>query len=178
MWQKLTKCYPLQLELIPLVLLILAFYIVLSNYSLLPDSIPFHFDAQGNPDDWNSKEMIFLLPSIAAVVFVLLTSFNVWFACTNDPRRLINLPEKRKEALTETQAELLRLFIGRCLFILKILILGLLTYLTWQTVEIAMDNASRLGSPFWLLTAALVIFVAYMVWKSFRLTRAPGDVSG
>jgi len=111
------------------------------------------------------------------VVFVLLTSFNVWFACTNDPRRLINLPEKRKEALTEAQTEMLRLFIGRCLFILKILILGLLTYLTWQTVEIAMDNASRLGSLFWLLTAALVIFVVYMVWKIFRLTRAPGDVS-
>ena len=119
MWQKLTRCYPLQVELIPLVLLILAFYIVLSNYSLLPDSIPFHFDAQGNPDDWNSKETIFLLPSIAAVVFVLLTSFNVWVACTNDSRRLINLPEKRKEALTGAQAELLRLFIDRCFLFSK-----------------------------------------------------------
>ena len=178
MWQKLTRCYPLQLELIPLALLILAFYIVLSNYSFLPDTIPFHFDARGNPDDWNSKGTIFLLPTIAAVVFVLLTSFNVWFACANGPKRLINLPEKRKEALTKAQTEVLRLFMSRCLFILKILIMGLLTYLTWQTVAIAMGNASRLGSPFWLLTAALVIFVAYMVWKSFRLTRAPGDVSG
>ncbi|MCD6599044.1 MAG: DUF1648 domain-containing protein [Dehalococcoidia bacterium] len=177
MWQKLTRCYPLQLELIPLTLLILSFYIVLSNYSSLPESIPFHFDAQGNPDDWNSKERIFLLPSIAAAVFVLLTSFNVWFASVNDPKCLINLPEKRKEALTEAQAELLRLFIGRCLFILKILILGLLTYLTWQTVELAMGNVSRLGSLFWLITSVLVIFVVYMVWKSFRLTKAPGDVS-
>jgi uncharacterized membrane protein len=177
MLQKLARCYPLQLELIPLLLLILAFYIALSNYSLLPDTIPIHFDAQGNPDGWCSKGMIFVGPIASAVIFILLTAFNVILAVADNPKRFINLPKKRKDALTETQAETLAIFINRCLFVLKTLILCLFTYLTWQTTQIALDKASNLGILFKLLIGIILALVGYMVWKSLRLNKMPSDSS-
>ena len=152
MWEKMRRCYPPQLELVSLFLVVLAFYIALSNYSALPDTIPTHFDANGNPDDWGGKGTIILLPIINAVSFLFLTLFCFWFAIVDDPRRFINLPSGRKatEALTEVQAENLRVFVNRSLFILKILTLGLLTYLTWQMVEVALGKASDIGLFLWL----------------------------
>jgi uncharacterized membrane protein len=175
MWQKLSRCYPSQLELVSLFLLILAFYVALSNYPLLPDTIPTHFDAQGNPDDWSNKRAIFSLPIVSAVISILLTAFNVLLAIVDNPKRFINLPKRRKEALTRAQAETLRIFVNRCLYVLKILMLCLFTYLTWQTVEIALGKASTLGIPFWLFIGALLVFAGYMVWKSLRLNKMPSN---
>jgi uncharacterized membrane protein len=177
MWEKLSRCYPPQLELVSLFLLILAFYIALSNFSLLPDVIPTHFDAGGNPDDWSNKRTIFHLPIISAVIFSLLTALSVLLAIVDNPKRFINLPRKTKEALTKAQAETLRIFINRCLFIVKILMLCLFTYLTWQTVEIALGKASRLGILFWLFIGALLVLAGYMVWKSLRLSKMPSDLT-
>jgi uncharacterized membrane protein len=158
-------------------LLILALCIALSNYSLLADTIPTHFDAQGNPDGWSNKGTIFIGPVISAVIFILLTAFNVLLAVVDNPRRFINLPKKRKEALTKAQTETLRIFINRCLFILKALILCLFTYLTWQTVQIALAKASSLGILFWFLIGALLVLAGYMVWKSLRLSKMPSESS-
>jgi uncharacterized membrane protein len=171
MWQKLSRCYPSQLELVSLFLLILAFYVALSNYPLLPDTIPTHFDAQGNPDDWSNKRAIFSLPIVSAVISILLTAFNVLLAIVDNPKRFINLPKRRKEALTRAQAETLRIFVNRCLYVLKILMLCLFTYLTWQTVEIALGKASTLGIPFWLFIGALLVFAgaASHNWWKFDL---------
>ena len=177
MWQKLSRCYPPQLELVSLFLVVLAFYIALSNYLALPDTIPTHFDAQGIPDDWSGKGMTFLSPLVNVVIFLSLTLFNFWFALVNDPKRFINLPKKRKEALTKAQGETLRVALNRCLFVLKILILGLLTYLTWQMVEIALGSADSLGLFFWFFIGALLILAGYMVWKSLRLTKTPTQMT-
>jgi uncharacterized membrane protein len=149
--------------------------VALSNYPLLPDTIPIHFDAQGNPDDWSNKGAIFLSPFVAAVIFILLTAFNVLLAIVDNPKRFINLPKKRKEALTKAQAETLRIFTNRCLFILKILMLCLFTYLTWKTVEIALGKASSLGILFWFLIGVLLVLAGYMIWKSLRLSKMPSD---
>jgi uncharacterized membrane protein len=177
MWQKLSRCYPPQLELVSLFLLILAFYIALSNFSLLPDTIPTHFDAQGNPNDWSSKRAIFLSPIISAVIFILLTTISVLLAIVDNPKRFINLPKRRKEALTKAQTDTLRIFVNRCLFILKILLLCLFTCLTWQTVEIALGEADRLGIPFWLFIGAILVLAGYMTWKSLRLSKMPSNLS-
>lgn len=163
------------MELFALILVVLTCYIALSNYSALPDTIPTHFDAGGNPDDWGSKGGIFLLPAMSAADFLFLTLLNFWFAVADDPRRFINLPGRRKslEALTKAQAETMRIFLNRSLFTLKILTLGLFAYLTWQTVEIALGRASSTGLWLWLFIGAILLLVGYMIWKSFRLVKTP-----
>jgi len=176
MWQKLSKCYPPRLELISLLLLALTFYVALSNYAALPESIPTHFNAQGIPDDWGNKGAIFLFPTLAALlIFLPMTFLNIWLAIVDDPKRLISLPKKRMEALTEAQAEGLRIFMNRSLFLLKVLILGLMGYCTWNIVEVALGRASGLGAGFFLLISAIIILSGFMVWKGFYLTRAPTE---
>ena len=171
MWSKLNRSYPLQLELIPLGLLLLTGYLVFSAYPLLPATIPKHFNIAGVPDGWGSKNEIFIYPGLNALFYLMFTVFNVWIAVAKDPRQLINLPRARKAALTDAQVEQLRVFINRVLFLLKTLMQGLNAYGAYITIEVALGRASNLGALWFLILIAILTVAGFMVWKSFSLTR-------
>ena len=173
MWQKLSKCYSPYLELIPLVLLAFTIYLALSNYATLPDTIPTHFNEQGIADDWGSKTTIFFILGLNALIYVLFTVLNIWFAIAKNPRALINLPPKWKVALGDTQLEKLRVTLNRYLFLLKIVMQGLFTYILYITIEIAWERADSLGVLFLLFILAILTVAGLMVWKAFQIARPP-----
>jgi len=144
MWQKLSKCYPPHLELIPLLLL---------------------------ADDWGSKNAIFIFPSLNAFIYILFTFVNIWFSITKDPRALINLPMKWKAAISDTQVETLRVMLNRYLFLLKIIIQGLTAYILYITIEMAWERADSLGSLFFLFILAILVVAGLMVWRTLQIAR-------
>jgi len=61
-------------ELIPIILIALAFIVGFSLYSKLPDQIPSHWNAQGEIDGWSSKNFtVFFFPGITLAVYLLMT---------------------------------------------------------------------------------------------------------
>ncbi len=169
LWQRLARCYPLVLEVIPLLLLLLTIYLVFSNYSTLPDAIPSHFNGQGMADDWGSKKTIFLFPAVVVPLYVFLSLFTAWISLVKDPKSLINLPDKTKAAISEARAEEVRIVIGRCLFVMKTLILGLMTYSVYVTIAVARGEAGGLGIPLYFILGAMLVTAVFMVWRSLSL---------
>ncbi len=167
--QRLGRCYPLSLELIPLFLIGLTVYLLAANYSSLPDTIPTHFGASGTADDWGSKSTIFIFPAMAVSLYVLTSALNAWFAVVKDPKSLINLPVEMKARLTDAQAEEVRTFISRCLFAMKTVIEGMMAYLVYMTIQVANGKASSLGIYFFLFLGAILAIAGLMVWKSLKL---------
>jgi len=167
MLRKLGRSYPPQFELLPLFLLFAGVYLAATYYPLLPSRIPTHFDFWGVPDGWGGKDSIFALPVINAVVYVIITVISVLLATVKDPRKLINLPQKRKAALTDAQVERLRVFLNQCLFALKVLIQGMMVYLIYITIEIATGRAGGLEQYWFLFIIAIGALVLHMVGKSF-----------
>jgi uncharacterized membrane protein len=163
LWQRLGRCYPTPLELVPLLLFGLTIYLVLSNYSTLPDTIPTHFNTQGVADDWGSKTTIFIFPAIAFPIYILLSVITACISLAKDPKSLINLPDRTKAAISEVRAEELRLFIGRCLFLMKTLTGGLMAYSVYATIEVARSDAKSLGVAFYIILAAILLCTAFMV---------------
>lgn len=47
-----------------------SFIFAIVIYPALPDTIPIHFNSQGEVDGWGSKATIFLMPAIALLLFV------------------------------------------------------------------------------------------------------------
>ena len=120
MWQKLRKSYPPQLELIALLVLVFTVYWVIANYAFLSETIPTHFNFQGIPDKWGSKNEILVFPIMGAFLYIVLTTLNIILAVAKDLRKYINLPSKRKAALSDVIVEELRIFLNRSLFALKV----------------------------------------------------------
>lgn len=171
MWQRLRQSYPPQFELIPLLLLFLTVYQAWSQYPLLPDRIPSHFNLQGVPDSWGGRNEVLVYPVLGAVWYVILTIINVVLASARDPRKFINLPSKWKSALTDAQAEELRVFMNRCLFALKTLLEGVAAYGLYMAIQVAFGSDTGLGMLFNLLMAALLAVVAIMLWRTFAIVR-------
>ena len=173
MWQKLSRSYPPQFELLPLFLLAVSVYLTLSAYPSLPDRVPTHFNFWSVPDGWGEKSSILALLVLNAFVYVLLTVISVLLATVKEPRKLLNLLEKRKATLTDAQAEELCIFLNRCLFALKVVVQGLMVYTIYITIEIALGRAEGLGDYWLLFIMAILAVVAVMVWRSFRIA-SPG----
>ena len=174
MWQKLNRLYPPQLELLSLVLLFFAFYMAVTAYPTLPDTIPTHFGAGGKPDDWGGKGGIFLSPGVGLGVFLLMTGITVAFALVKDPRSLINLPVDKKAVITVERAEAVRRLMSRSLFVLKAVILGMCLYLTNATIRLAEGKSDTLGVEFWFFISGIFVVVVYMLVNALRLLASPG----
>ncbi len=173
MLRKLGAYYPLQFEIIPAGVLVFIVFYALSNYATLPDQIPTHFSFNGEIDRWGGKSEVLVYPAIAAAVYLLLSGINLAFAVVKDPKSLINLPDKQKAALSASSAERLREVMLRCLLILKTIMLGLVGFLLYSTVEAALGKSNSLpGNWIFLFVAALLAVVFYMLIQVLALIRS------
>jgi uncharacterized membrane protein len=175
MWQKLSRYYPVRLEIIPLALIIFELYLVITSYPTLPFIIPTHFGVNGAADEWGMRSAILLLPVLGIFVYFLLSVFHVMFALIKDPKRFINLPKPQKDKMTPAMVEKLMATVDRCLFVMKILLVSLTLYNVYITIEVAKSRATGLGIWFWLILAGLIGTVLFMLWQTLRLTIVPGD---
>ena len=170
MWQKYTKYLPARLELIPLCLLVVAIFIAVSNYPALPEKFPIDFDSAGMAKGWAGRGMVFLYPAVSAFIYILITGICVALAAVQDPKRLINMPRHWKDRLTDVQTEELRAALMRYLFVLKVIIQGLMAYLLYISIEIALERVSGTGTvPFTLFMLGIFCVIGLMLWKIFRL---------
>ena len=169
MLQKLNKIYPLQLEIIPLALLLLILYLALINYPILPDRIPTHFNLQGFPDGWGSRNEIFIYVGMSLFVYALITGISFALAVTSNPKNLINLPTRIKDSITPLHAEKLRVILVRFLYMLKILILGLDAYLLYSNIEVAFNRTTDIGYWPLLFILAILCVVGFMLFRTFRI---------
>jgi uncharacterized membrane protein len=168
--RKISKIYPWQIEILPIVLLLLAFYTTFTAYSILPDQVPTHFDIQGLPNGWGSKGELLIYPFSGLFVYALITGISIGLAVTKNPKSLINLPGSIKDKITPEQAERLRIILVRCLLALKILILGQNLYLLDGNIQTAMHKTSGIGETgIFVFTAGIILIVVYMVYQSFKI---------
>ena len=102
--------------------MIFIIYFTAVNFNNLPDTIPTHFNFQGDADGFGNKNEILIYPGMVVFIYLLFTGIIITLASVRDPKTMINLPERVKNRITPEKAELLRIFMVRCLFALKLTI--------------------------------------------------------
>ena len=129
-----------------------------TSYSNLPDSIPTHFNAAGEADDYGRKASIFGLPVVASLLYIGLTLLNRVPHSFNFPT-----PVTQENALIQyTNAT-------RMIRSLKLILVVVFGGISFQTIQQANGETDGLG--IWLLPVTLgLIFLPliYFVIKSFQ----------
>lgn len=133
------------------VAILVTFGLILLNWNQLPEKIPHHFDISGKPDGWGHKAVLWPLPGIAVVLFVLLSVFS-------------RLPHRFNYLVTITAENASRQYrlAQSMLSWLKLEIVLLVLILTWLMIRVALGQSQGLGAltvPFFLLA----IFVTVMI---------------
>ena len=170
MLKKYNKYLSLSLELIPFALLSITIYMAMTNYSTLPDKFPIDFNSKGTVEDWAGRGVVFLYPGMNVFIYAVLTGIGIALAVIKDPKRLVNMPRRWKDRLTDEGAEALRPMLIRFLYTLKIIIMGMMGYLLYSSIEIAMDRTASMDSlPLFVFVLGLFGIIGLLMWKLFRL---------
>jgi len=144
------------IDIISITMLASAFVYLSMNYSALPDRIATHFDGSGHPDGWGSKETIWFLPVLGALLF-----FGLRFLY-NIPHRFNYLVE-----ITADNAEKQYRLAVNMIRYLNLAIAIIFSVIVISMIQIALNRADGL-SPLFMVLIVLLIFLpsVYFIYKS------------
>jgi di/tricarboxylate transporter len=145
------------LEFVSAAALLAATADVAMHWSMLPQRIPTHFGAAGNPDGWGGKTMLLLLLALTLAVAILLTVAESY-------QRLINIPIK-----LDRESPQVRQLLRSMVIVLKAVITLIFVWIVDMTMRTAVGEANGLGRPF--LPVFLVVTLAPMVYYLVKLKR-------
>ena len=128
------------------------------SFFSLPEIIPIHFDGNGDVDGYGKRATIFLLPIIGTFLFGMMTILN------KSPENFnysveINTDNAEKQYTIAT----------RLMRILKVIMIFIFLLIDYQTVQIAMGEATRLGNWFMLVISVLIFCpILYFGIQAYR----------
>lgn len=155
------------LEIISAVLLLGLLIYTLISWTSLPETIPVHFNAKGQPDGWGSRVSIFFSPLLALALYILLTLLNKRPEIFNYPVRI-----------TPENAAFQYALAMRLIRLLKLSLIILFGAITWSVVHSAKTAAS--DAVMWVLPFALIITFLPMIYyfvNSFRKKQPQTEVT-
>ncbi len=125
------------MEVIGAIFLLLMISWPLYFFQELPDSIPRHFNAAGEPDGFSQKNTIWILPSIGLVMYVGMLILNRYPHIFNYPTEItVENAERQYRAATK----LIRT--------INVLMAASFFYIGYSTIQTALNKQVGLGTAF------------------------------
>lgn len=143
-------------EIIGILGLILLIGLPLYYFDKLPETIPRHFGANGQPDGFSGKGIIWTLPIIGIVMYIGIFWLNKY-------PHIFNYPQQ----VTKENAERLYKIVTRMIRTLNAIISCVFAYITYSTIQTALGNQNGLGAWFNLVFMILMFGITgYFLYKS------------
>lgn len=143
-----------------LAVLLSMFVMVGLRWSELPDRMPSHYNAAGEPDRWRSKDVVLVLPAVAANLYLLMTA--VTRAAASGKLRL-NVPPGMDAQSPEAQGDARQLLTA-----VKMLVMGTFAFITWSRVSAPEQGLGRAFLPVMLIVPMGVIAVYLLRMRRYR----------
>lgn len=148
------------IEIVAVAILVFHWIFVWVNFSKLPQIIPSHIDSNGNIDGMGPKGLIFLLPTISILMYVLISVVN------KNPHRF-NFPYPITEENAERQYRN-SLMMTR---VMKCLIQFVFLAVSFDWISTIMPEKNII-SRFWLLSlsfSSIFFCMFFFVYRGFKL---------
>jgi len=156
----------LSLEILGWRAIIGVWVLTLMHYSKLPDTIPIHYNASGEPDGFGGKGHIISLPIVSTILFLGLSLLNKYPHIFNYPTE-ITTENALKQYTNAT----------RLLRYLKLIIAIVFGSIVYQTIRTAIGKTDGIAGWFLPLALGLIFLpLTFVVVKSFRQDKT-SDVS-
>jgi hypothetical protein len=104
-------------------------------------------------------------------VYIPATILGLAFGLVEDFHPLITLPGKKREGLTASQGEGVKVWVLRLLLATKVLAMALLALILYNSIRMARGEGPLMGSLLWVLVAALVASTLFMMWRLLRAVK-------
>ena len=136
----------LVLECISIILILLMWLYILTEYRGLPEMVASHFNARGEPNDYSNKQFLLFIPAIATLMYLGLFILNRYPHIHN-----------YKVHITEENALKNYRFSTRIVRIVNLFCMGIFTYISYQIIESTKGQSFLIGT--WFLPAVITTCV-------------------
>ncbi len=142
------ESFDIIIECIPIALLLLMWFYVISEYSQMPEIVASHFNAKGEADGYDNKIIVWLIPSIATVIYLLLFIINRFPHIHN---YMVNITEENAYKNYKFSARMLR--------IINLFITSIMMYVAYLIIETAKGVQIALGNSLLLIIIGFSILL-------------------
>ena len=126
----------------------------------LPEIIPMHFNASGNPDDFSSKNTLLVIPLIGSLLYVGLLILSRYPHIFNYPREITEENVMRQYRMAT-----------RLVRILNTVLAGSILFVTHGIIQTSLEKKAGLGSLFIPLVLVLVFgTIAIYLYRTLKKT--------
>jgi uncharacterized membrane protein len=147
------------LEVAGYLLLFLLWLFVITRYANLPDTIPTHYNLEGQADGFGNKKTIFFLPIIGTFLFIGISYVSTLPHTFNYPRPITKENALNQYSIARQMMRVLKLAL--------VIIFGIIAY---QTLKSPSSESISLGVWFLPLALSLVIVpMIYFIRKQIRM---------
>jgi uncharacterized membrane protein len=140
------------LEFVAFAFLLILVTLPLMYLNALPETIPVHFNATGQPDDYGSRSSLWFLPLTGVFMYLMFTILEGFPQIYNYPLQI-----------TPENAVIQYRLATRLMRILKTVILLTFSIISFQTIKTATGSASGLGKAF-LPVSLLLTFTPIIIY--------------
>lgn len=146
------KTISLILKIVSAIILIFSWIFVIVNFKNLPETVPIHYDFNGKPDGFGSKNTNWFL------LFIQTSMCLMMFYLSGKPNSVgVNIPKNLKE--NKAYGE----FVVSCILFLVMSLFGVINY---ESVLNGLGKTSGLSSlTNYLLGLILVFMIGMMIWS-------------
>lgn len=142
------QTFDLILEILGIIGILTLLVLPIIFYTDLPDSLPRHYGSDGLPDAFGGKGVIWVLPIVGFVMYLVIRFISTL------PEQ-INLPLKENPEDSEFKQKKY----GRMIRILNVGIVFTFLFFTFNTIQIGLGNQTQLPSSFKPLTLLFIVGV-------------------
>ncbi len=130
-------------------------------WNRLPDQIPKHFGASGQPDAWGDKGLLLILPAISVVFYLGLSILSRY------PQKFNYL-----STITAENAPVQYLQARVLVVCLKAILVWTFGWILWGTIQTALGNGAGLGVAFLpLILISIFAVISFYLVRSSRSHR-------
>lgn len=140
---------------------ILAFLGLLTTWSLyfifiqhLPETVPFHFNINGEVDSWSSKNLLIILPILASILYLGITFLNKF------PHKFNYLEE-----ITNDNAAMHYAKASKLLRIIKLIIVFVFAFILLLIILQTKNQVSALSK--FIVPSIITVFLFPIIWYFF-----------
>jgi uncharacterized membrane protein len=162
------------LQLISLVMLGYAFFLVRASLPELPPRIPTHFNAAGDPDGWGRPDVLWHVlgaQALVTVVFLIVPYLGQRFPS------LIHFGSRRMSDFTTSQRERMLPMLNDMAGYLSIVMNIFFTYMLRAIIQAAQQihPSLHMGWPLGFLLGGTACILVYYFWKFSLAARERGE---
>lgn len=144
-------------ELVALAAIVANIVVLALQYAALPDIVPTHFGAGGQPNGYGGKGTLLFLLAVDIGMYVMMTVLPIF-------PRSFNFAVK----ITPENASQQYLLVRYMVLGMKALISWLFLYISYQAMAVALGRSMGMGAAIWIFFVLMMLGLGLVFWLSYK----------